>query len=143
MTLKTITQLAAGCAFAAATQLQADHVRIDFNAVVTSLSAPFVSEPLFNVGSTISGYYIYDDTTAFSSSAFPALIDFQATLTRTGSPIFMTSSDGSVRLSNNIQFPSGSGTTSPSTEHADKVSASATSEIERDSDEGFMGGSFG
>lgn len=111
MNLKNLTRLAAGCALAWVAQLQAEHVRIDFNAVVASLSAPFVSEPLFNVGSTLSGYYIYDDSTALSAGAFPALIDFQATLTRAGSPIAMTSSNGAVRLSNNVQFPSGSGTT--------------------------------
>ncbi len=73
-------------------------VRINFSATVSSISAPFVSEPLFQVGSTIDGYYIYNDSTPKSGGNFPALVLFEATLTRSGTPIFMSSNNGAVWL---------------------------------------------
>lgn len=87
--------------------LSASIIKIDFSGTITTLNAPFVTEALFAVGSTLNGYYIYDDAVALTSSAFPALIEFKAELTRPASPIHLISTNGDLRLTNNFTRPFG------------------------------------
>lgn len=106
----------------AISSVKATIIRIDFNGTISSLSAPFDGEPLFGVGSTIAGYYVYDDSIPLSYPAgygnlgeasdnmgrFPALIEFEATLNNGGNSSAIDNSlidSGDIWLTGNDSDP--------------------------------------